>query len=80
MGSIKIVNIKDYKNFRRLPSIHNIIAVVTDVHTVMVLSDVPAGSYTVTIGLYLPENGAHLTAGGEPQFSLGTPTPRLSGQ
>ena len=54
--------------------------VVTDVHTVTVPSDMPAGSYTVTIGLYLPENGAHLTAGGERQFSLGTPTPRLLGQ
>jgi len=54
--------------------------VVTDVHTVMVSSDMPAGSYTVTIGLYLAENGAHLTADGERKFSLGTPTPRLAGQ
>jgi hypothetical protein len=54
--------------------------VVTDVHTVMVPSDMPAGSYTVTIGLYLPENGAHLTAGGERQFSLGASTPQLLGQ
>ncbi|MCJ7548533.1 MAG: hypothetical protein MUQ30_02500, partial [Anaerolineae bacterium] len=54
--------------------------VVTDVHTVMVPSDLPAGSYTVTIGLYLPESGAHLTADGERQFSLGTPTPRLLDQ
>jgi hypothetical protein len=54
--------------------------VVTDVHTVVVPSDLLAGSYTVTIGLYLPENGAHLAAGGEPQFSLGTPTPQLLGQ
>ena len=54
--------------------------VVTDVHTVVVPSDLSAGSYTVTIGLYLPENGAHLTADGERQFSLGTPTPRLLDQ
>ena len=54
--------------------------VVTDVHAVMVPSDMPAGSYTVTIGLYLPENGAHLTAGGERQLSLTAPTPRLLGQ
>jgi len=54
--------------------------VVTDVHTVMVPSDMPAGSYTVTIGLYVPENGAHLTADGERSFSLDTPAPRLLDQ
>jgi len=54
--------------------------VVTDVHTVMVPSDVSGGSYTVTIGLYVPENGAHLTAGGERHVSLGTLTPRLLDQ
>ena len=54
--------------------------VVTDVHTVTVPTDVPAGSYTVTIGLYLPENGAHLTADGVQQFVLGAVTPRLQDQ
>jgi len=51
--------------------------VVTDVHTVMVPSDMPAGSYTVAIGLYHLENGAHLTAEGVQQELLGAATPGL---